>query len=71
MLSTKTEPARKLKPIFLQRSHLHGICMPRGDFCTRTSSPASHDAVMDVLAIVLGVVMFAVLLALVFGIDAI
>jgi hypothetical protein len=36
-----------------------------------TSCRASHDADMDVVSIVLGVVMFAVLLALVYGIDAI
>jgi hypothetical protein len=40
-------------------------------FCMPASCRGSQDAVMDVLSIVLGVLMFAILLALVYGIDAI
>jgi hypothetical protein len=40
-------------------------------FCMPASFRASEDAVMDVLSILLGVLMFAILLALIYGIDAI
>ena len=45
--------------------------MARSDFCTGSSYRASQDADMDVIAILLGVLMFAVLVALIYGIDAI
>ena len=41
------------------------------DFCMRSSRRAGQDEAMDALAILLGVLMFAVLIALVYGIDAI
>ena len=59
-----------------QRSRLHGIClhgifMAGIGFCMRPSCPASQDAGMDVVSIVLGLLMFAILFALIYGIDAI
>jgi hypothetical protein len=41
------------------------------DFCMPASCRASQDAGMDVISILLGVLMFAILIALVYGIDAI
>jgi hypothetical protein len=40
-------------------------------FCMRPSCTASQDAAMDVLSILLGLLMFAILIALIYGIDAI
>jgi hypothetical protein len=40
-------------------------------FCTRASCAASQDEPMDVISIALGVLMFALLFALIYGIDAI
>jgi len=40
-------------------------------FCMRSSRRTSEDAAMDVVAILLGVLMFAFLIALIYGIDAI
>ena len=45
--------------------------MAGGNFCMRASCPASQDAGMDVVSIVLGILMFAILIALIYGIDAI
>jgi hypothetical protein len=45
--------------------------MAEGDFCMRASCRTSQDAGMDVVSILLGVLMFAVLIALIYGIDAI
>jgi len=41
------------------------------DFCMPASCRTSQDARMDVVSILLGVLMFAILIALIYGIDAI
>jgi hypothetical protein len=41
------------------------------NFCMPPSCPASQDARMDVVSILLGLLMFAILIALIYGIDAI
>ena len=45
--------------------------MTNVNFCMPASCRASHHGRMDALAILLGVLMFLVLIALVYGIDAI
>jgi hypothetical protein len=41
------------------------------DFCMGSSRRGRDDAAMDIVAILLGVLMFVVLIALIYGIDAI
>ena len=45
--------------------------MAARDSCTPSSRAGGHDCVMDVVAVILGIAMFAVLYLLVFGIDRI
>jgi hypothetical protein len=45
--------------------------MAAGHFYMRPSRPAGQDARMDIVAVVLGVAMFAVLFGLIYGIDRI
>jgi hypothetical protein len=45
--------------------------MPCAGFVMRPSRDGSHDVAMDVVAIVMGIAMFAILLAMVAGIDKI
>jgi hypothetical protein len=45
--------------------------MPRPGFCTPHSLRTSHDVVMDVVAILIGVLMFTILLGLIYGIERI
>jgi hypothetical protein len=45
--------------------------MRRGRIVTHPSHAVHHDAGMDVVAIVIGIAMFAILLAMVAGIDKI
>jgi hypothetical protein len=45
--------------------------MAGSDFCMRASCAVGQDAGMDVVSILLGVLMFAILIALIYGIDAI
>jgi hypothetical protein len=40
-------------------------------FCTRRVCDWRHDRAMDIVAVLLGIVMFAVLLALIYGIERI
>jgi hypothetical protein len=45
--------------------------MPRRRFCILASFSSGEDSRMDVVAVLLGIVMFALLLALVYGIERI
>jgi hypothetical protein len=45
--------------------------MPAPRFCTRASRAATEHVYMDIVAVLLGVLMFAILLALVAGIERI
>jgi hypothetical protein len=43
--------------------------MPDRAFCTRASRPEIQDVPMDILAVVIGVAMFALLWILIEGVD--
>jgi hypothetical protein len=45
--------------------------MPQGRFCTGPSRRRGDHLVMDIVAVLLGVLMFAVLIAVIYGIDRI
>jgi hypothetical protein len=45
--------------------------MPCGSFCTRASRRNFHDVRMDIVAVVIGVAMFAILLILIEAVDRI
>lgn len=50
---------------------LHSIFMPVPRFCMPSSLRGAQDVAMDVVAILIGIAMFAVLLAIVYGIERI
>jgi hypothetical protein len=53
----------------MTRRRLYGICTRRPRSCTRAARRRTHDDVMDAVAILLAVAVFAALLALVEGLD--
>jgi hypothetical protein len=45
--------------------------MPRARFCISSSRAAAQDGGMDIVAVLLGVLLFAALFALIYGIERI
>jgi hypothetical protein len=69
--ATADQASRRTKANIPTTEHagLDRTCTPPGAFCTSPARRLADDRNMDLVAVVLGLVMFAVLLMLIEGID--